>query len=60
MLAFGDANLKYDLATTMVAYLRKTYDEALAQPLQEETREEDAKFEEAAIALDKLKKDVKE
>lgn len=60
MLAFGDPNLKYDLATMIVAYLRKTYDEALAQPLQEETRAEDAKFEEAAIALDKLKNDVKE
>ena len=60
MLAFGDPNLKYDLASTMVSYLRKTYEEALAQPLQEETRDADAKFEDAAIALDKLKNDAKE
>lgn len=59
MLAFSDPNLKYDLATRMVSWLRESYETALAQPLQEETREQDAAFEDAAKAIENLKENSK-
>lgn len=59
MLAFSDPNLKFDLATQIVAWIRKTYEEALEQPLQEETREQDVEFEDATKAIEEIKKEAK-
>lgn len=60
MFAFSDPDLKYDLASKIVSWFRETYEKTMEQPLQEETREQDVAFEDAAKAIDKLKKDVKE
>jgi hypothetical protein len=60
MIAFSDADLKYDLASKIVTWLRETYEKAMEQPLQEETRERDAAFENAAKAIEDVKKSVKE
>jgi hypothetical protein len=60
MLAFSDADLKYDLASKIVTWLRETYEKAMEQPLQEETREQDVAFENAAKAIEDVKKSVKE
>lgn len=60
MIAFSDADLKYDLASKIVTWLRETYEKAMEQPLQEETREQDVAFESAAKAIEYVKKSVKE
>lgn len=60
MIAFSDADLKYDLASKIVTWLRETYEKAMEQPLQEETREQDVAFESAAKAIEDVKKFVKE
>lgn len=60
ILAFSDADLKYDLASKIVTWLRETYEKAMEQPLQEETREQDVAFESAAKAIEDVKKSVKE
>lgn len=60
MIAFSDADLKYDLASKIVTWLRETYEKAMEQPLQEETREQDVAFESAAKAIEDVKKSVKE
>lgn len=60
MFAFSDPELKYDLASKIVSWVRETYEKAMEQPLQEETREQDAAFEDAAKAIENIKKSVKE
>ena len=60
MIAFGDIDLKYELATVVVRYLRELYQAALDADLQEETREQDVAFEDATKALEELKASVKE
>lgn len=60
MFAFSDPELKYDLASKIVSWVRETYEKAMEQPLQEETREQDAAFEDAAKAIENMKKSVKE
>ena len=60
MIAFSDADLKYDLASKIVTWLRETYEKAMEQPLQEETREQDVAFEYATKALEELKASVEE
>lgn len=60
MLAFGDQDLKYDLATIMIKWLRESYAKALGMPLQEETREQDVAFEKAAVALDEINNQTKD
>lgn len=59
MMAFSDQDLKFDLATKMVSWLRATYDKALNEPLQEETPELDAAFEDAAKTIEEVKKETK-
>lgn len=60
MIAFGDIDLKYELATVVIRYLRELYQTALDADLQEETREQDVAFEDATKALEELKASVKE
>lgn len=60
MFAFSDPDLKYDLASKIVSWFRETYEKAMEQPLQEETREQDVAFEDAAKAIDNMKASIKE
>lgn len=59
MMAFSDQDLKFDLASKMVEWLRKTYEDAMSKPLQEETPELDATFEDAAKAIEEIKTETK-
>lgn len=54
LFAFSDVEFKYKLATEVVTWLNKKYDEAMSAPLQEETIEEDAEFKEAVLAAEEL------
>lgn len=60
MFAFSNEDLKFDVATTVVKHLNKMYDEAVNSGLQDETREQDVAFQEAAIALEEIKDSIKE
>lgn len=60
MFAFSDPDLKYDLASKIVSWFRETYEKVMEQPLQEETREQDVAFEDAAKAIDNMKASIKE
>ena len=60
MFAFSDPDLKYDLASKIVSWFRETYEKTMEQPLQEETREQDVAFEDAAKAIDNMKASIKE
>lgn len=59
MYAFTDQDFKYDIATMCIKWLRESYDKALEEPLQEEDKELDDSFEDAAIALEDIKDGLK-
>lgn len=59
MYAFTDQDFKYNIATMCIKWLRESYDKALEEPLQEEDKELDDSFEDAAIALEDIKDGLK-
>lgn len=59
-IAFSDKNFTFELATHVVEYLNKISKESFEAPLQYETPEENAQFENAMVAIDNLKKDIKD
>lgn len=60
LFAFSSAEFTFDLATKVIQFLQKTYDEAMNQPLQEETTDEDLQFKEAVLGLEDVQNALKE
>lgn len=60
LFAFSSAEFTYDIATKVIQFLQKTYDDAMAQPLQEETVQEDQEFKDAVLGLEEVKEALKE
>ena len=60
LFAFSNAEFTYDIATKVIQFLQKTYDDAMEQPLQEETVQEDQEFNDAIIGLETVKEALKE
>ena len=60
LFAFSNAEFTYDIAEKVVKFLQKTYDDAMAQPLQEETVQEDQEFKDAVLGLEEVKEALKE
>ena len=60
LFAFANAEFTYDIATKVIQFLQKTYDDAMAQPLQEETVQEDQEFKDAVLGLEEVKEALKE
>lgn len=60
LFAFSNAEFTFDLATKVIQFLQKTYDEAMQKPLQEETTNDDLQFKEAVLGLEDVKKALKE
>jgi hypothetical protein len=58
MIAFGDHAFMYQIATLVVEYINKTYEELMNKELQEETIEEDAAFKEATLAVYNIAKEI--
>lgn len=56
---FSDVEFTYDIATKVIEFLRKAYDKAMDEPLQEETIEEDEQFKEATLGLEYIKEEIK-
>lgn len=55
LFAFSSAEFTFEIATHIIQYLQKVYDNAMNQPLQEETVKEDIEFKEATLALETIK-----
>jgi len=60
LFAFSSADFTYDIATKVIQFLQKTYDDAMAQPLQEESVQEDQEFKDAVLGLEEVKEALKE
>lgn len=60
LFAFSSAELTFDLATKVIQFLQKTYDEAMNAPLQEETVREDQEFKDAVLGLENIKEALNE
>lgn len=58
LFAFTSSELTYCLATMIIDHLRKTFDELMDKPLQEEDVNADIQFKEAASGLEDLKKAI--
>lgn len=57
LYAFSSVEFTYSVAETIIKQLRLIYEKAMGTELQEETKEEDKLFENAAKAIETLKKD---
>ena len=57
---FADVEFTYEIATKVIEFLRKVYEKSIDAPLQEETIEQDAEFEQASMALEDIKSVVNE
>lgn len=60
LFAFSNAEFCFDIATKVIQFLQKTYDEAMQQPLQEETVKEDQEFKDAVLGMENIKEALKE
>ena len=60
LFAFSNAEFTYDIATKVIQFLQKTYDNAMAQPLQEETVKADQEFKDATLGLNTIQEALKE
>lgn len=60
LFAFSSAELTFDLATKVIQFLQKTYDEAMKQQLQEETVKEDQEFKDAVLGMENIKEALNE
>lgn len=57
---FADVEFTYEIATKVIEFLRKVYEKSIDAPLQEETIEKDAEFEQASMALEDIKSAINE
>lgn len=60
LFAFSSAELTFDLATKVIQFLQKVYDEAMNTPLQEETVQEDQEFKDAVLGMENIKEALNE
>lgn len=60
LFTFSSAELTFDLATKVIQFLQKTYDEAMQKPLQEETVQEDQEFKDAVLGMENIKEALNE
>lgn len=60
LFAFSSAEFTYEIAEKVVKFLQKTYDDAMKEPLKDETPDEDLQFKEAVLGLEDVKNALKE
>ena len=60
LFAFSNAEFTYDIATKVIQFLQKTYDDSIKEPLKDETPDEDLQFKEAVLGLEEVKEALKE
>ena len=57
---FSSGELTFDIATMIIKFLQKSFDDAMKQPLQDEEFEKDREFQDAVIGLEEVKEALKE
>ena len=57
---FSSSELTFDIATMIIKFLQKSFDDAMKQPLQDEEFEKDREFQDAVIGLEDVKSALKE
>lgn len=57
---FSSGELTFDIATMIIKFLQKSFDEAMNKPLQDEEFEKDREFQSAVIGLEDVKSALKE
>lgn len=60
LFSFSSAEFSFSIATQVIQFLQKTYDEAMQQPLQEETVQEDQEFKDAVLGMENIKEALNE
>ena len=60
LFSFSSAEFSFSIATQVIQFLQKTYDDAMKEPLKDETPVEDLQFKEAVLGLEDVKKALKE
>lgn len=60
LFAFSNAEFTFNLASRVVNFLQKVYDEAMQKPLQEETVQEDQEFKDAVLGMENIKEALNE
>lgn len=60
LFAFSSAEFTFEIAEKVVKFLQKTYDDAMSQPLQEETVGEDQEFKDAVLGMETIKEALNE
>lgn len=60
LFAFSNAEFTYEIAEKVVKFLQKVYDDAIKEPLKDETPDEDLQFKEAILGLEEVKEALKE
>lgn len=60
LFAFSSAEFTFDIASNVIQFLQKTYDEAMKAPLQEETVQEDQEFKDAVLGMENVKEALNE
>lgn len=60
LFAFSNAEFCFDIATKVIQFLQKTYDEAMNAPLKDETPDEDLQFKEAISGIEDIQNALKE
>lgn len=60
LIAFTDASFTFDIAQRIIEFLTEKYEEAMNAPLQEETFEENQRFEDATKGFETIKEAIRE
>ena len=60
LFSFSSAEFSFSIATQVIQFLQKTYDDAIKEPLKDETPDEDLQFKEAVLGLEDVKNALKE
>lgn len=60
LFAFSSAEFTFEIAEKVVKFLQKTYDDAMSNPLQEETVNEDQEFKDAVLGMETIKEALNE
>ena len=55
-IAFIDADFTFEIATRVIDFIKKQYDELMGEELKKETIEEDAQFRASVLDMEELKK----
>ena len=60
LFSFSSAEFSFSIATQVIQFLQKTYDDAIKEPLKDETPDEDLQFKEAVLGLEDVQNALKE